>query len=78
MPSRMPNWNSRANALADGSPIDQRLQDAERRVRLHDPHKAQHGLRAHEAVGVERDGEFVIGAPALAEVADVAGLEARY
>ena len=30
----------------------------------------------HEAVGVERHREFVPAAPALAEVADVAGLEA--
>ena len=35
------------------------------------------GVRGHEAVGIERDGEFVAAAPVLAEIADVAGLVAR-
>ena len=51
------------------------LHDAEPRVRLHDAHEAQHRLGGHEAVGVERDGKFVQMPPALAEIADVAGLE---
>ena len=52
------------------------LQNAELRIGLHDAHKAQHRFRRHEAVGVERDREFVLRAPALAEVADISGLEA--
>ena len=44
MPSRMPNWKMRANALVDGMPDHQPLQDAEPRVRLHDAHQPQHRL----------------------------------
>ena len=55
MPSRMPNWNMRANALVDGMPDDQALQDAELRVGLHDAHQPQHRVRRHDAVGIEHD-----------------------
>ena len=41
MPSRMPNWKMRANALVDGSADDQALQDAEPRIGLHDPDQTQ-------------------------------------
>ena len=59
-----------------GQADHQRLQDAERRIGLHDAHEAQHRFGGHEAVGVQRDREFVCVAPALAEIADIAGLEA--
>ena len=36
------------------------LQDAELRIDLHDAHHAQDRGRGQEAVGVERDGEFVL------------------
>ena len=52
------------------------LQDAEPRIGLHDAHQPQHRVGGHDAVGVEHDRELVVLAPALAEVADVAGLEA--
>ena len=38
----------------------QPLQDAELRIGLHDAHEAQDRGRGHEAVGVERDREFVL------------------
>ena len=56
---------------------DQPLQNAEPRIGLHDADEPQHGVGGHEAVGVERHGELVVAAPALAEVADVAGLVGR-
>ena len=59
-----------------GQADDEALQNAELRIGLHDAHQAQDRRRGHEAVGVERDGEFVLAAPALAEVPEVAGLEA--
>ena len=59
-----------------GQPDDEALQDAELRVGLHDAHQPQHRIRGHQAVGIEHDREFVLRAPALAEIADVAGLEA--
>ena len=40
MPSRMPNWKMRANALVEGRPDHQALQDAELRIGLHDAHHA--------------------------------------
>ena len=55
---------------------DQALQDAELRIGLHDAHEAQHGLGGHQAVGVEHQRVVVLIAPAVAEVTDVAGLEA--
>src|SRR5215218_8553387 len=52
------------------------LQDAEPRVYLHDANEAQNRLGGHETVGIKRDGKLVPAPPALAEIADVAGLEA--
>ena len=64
MPSRMPNWKMRANALVDGKPDDEALQDAEPGIDLHDPHQTQMiASGGHEAVGIERDREFVAGCP---------------
>ena len=54
----------------------ERLKDADARLDLHDAHETQHRRGGHGAVGVEHDRERVVGAPALAEIADVAGLEA--
>ena len=59
-----------------GQADDQSLQDAEIGIGLHDAHQPQDGVGGHEAVGVEHHGKFVICPPALAEVADVAGLVA--
>src|ERR1035441_1621583 len=53
---------------------DQPLQDTEFGVRLHDADEAQDGVRRHEAVGVERHSEFMVAAPALTEIANIAGL----
>ncbi len=58
-----------------GQADHQTLQNAELRIGLHDAHETQHRFRRHEAVGIERDRKFVLCAPALAEVADIAGLE---
>jgi hypothetical protein len=55
----------------------QALQDADLAVRLHDAHQPQDGGGRHKAVRVERDRKLVAVAPPLAEVAHVAGLEAR-
>ena len=52
------------------------LQNAEIGVGLHDAHEPQDGVGGHEAVGVEHHGELMLCPPALAEVADVAGLVA--
>src|SRR4051794_13052819 len=57
-------------------PGDEALQNAELRISLHDAHEANNALRSHQAVGVEDDRKIVLRAPALAEIADVAGLEA--
>src|SRR5262249_58398509 len=56
-------------------PDDQALHDAETRIDLHDPHELEHEVDGHHAVGIEHGCEVVILAPALAEVADIAGLE---
>ena len=72
----MPNWKMRAKALVEGRPTTRPWQDAELRVRLDDAHHPHDRGCGHEAVGVERDGEFVLAAPALAEVPEVSGLEA--
>src|SRR5207249_12149471 len=53
----------------------QALHDAEPRIDLHDAHELEHEVDGHHAVGVEHDCEVVILAPALAKVADIAGLE---
>ena len=42
MPSRMPNWKMRANALVAGQAGHERLQDADARLGLHDADQAQH------------------------------------
>ena len=76
MPWRMPNWKMRAKALRRGRADDEALQDADARMRLHDAHEAQDRLARHQAVGVERQHQVVVRAPALAEIAQVAGLEA--
>ena len=44
------------------------------RIGLADSRQTHERLAVHQTVGVERNHEFVIGAPALAEVADIAGL----
>ena len=50
-----------ARERAEGRHADnQRLEDAELRIRLHDPHNAQYGLRRHEAVGIKRECECVV------------------
>src|SRR6516165_10441375 len=56
-------------------PDDQALHDAEPRIDLHDAHDLEHEVDGHHAVGVEHDCEVVVLAPALAEVADITGLE---
>ena len=55
---------------------DQALQDAEPRIGLHDANEAQDGVGGDEAIRVQRDRELMLTAPARAEIADVAGLEA--
>ena len=57
-------------------PHDQALQDTEPGIDLHDPDQPDNRVRRHEAVGIERDRELVAASPALAEFADIAGLEA--
>src|SRR5690606_20997254 len=52
------------------------LQNAEPRIGLHDAHEAYDRLARHQAVGVERDHDIVVRAPAIEEVAHIAGLEA--
>ena len=42
---------------------DEPLQNAELGIRLHDAHETQDGVGGHEAVGVERHGEFVLRCP---------------
>ena len=76
MPSRMPNWKMRANALVDGRPTTRpcRMPSLGSACMMRTSRRI--AAAGHEAVGVERDREFVLVAPALAEVADVAGLEA--
>src|SRR5215213_7518863 len=54
---------------------DETLQDAELRIGLHDAHDANDALHSHQAVGIEDDRKIVLRAPALAEIADVAGLK---
>ena len=54
----------------------QALQDADLGVRLHHAHQAHDLVARHQAVGVERQHQRVVLAPAGAEVAHVAGLVA--
>ena len=58
-----------------GQSGDERLQDADARMDLHDAYQTQDGVRGHHAVGVEHDCVGVQRTPALAEVAQVARLE---
>ena len=76
MPSRMPNWKMRAKALVDGRPTTRlcRMPSCGSACMMRT--RRSTASAGHEAVGVEHDREFVVAAPALAEVADVAGLEA--
>ena len=76
MPSRMPNWKMRANALVEGSPTTRPCRMPSFGSACMMRTMPQDRRRGHEAVGVERDGEFVLAAPALAEIPEVAGLEA--
>ena len=55
---------------------DEALQDAETRMRLHDPLELQDRFARHQAVAVERQEERIVPAPAPHEVADIAGLPA--
>ena len=50
------------------------LDDAGVGVRFHQPHQRRQAFAGHDAVGVEDDEVAVGGAPAAAEVGDVAGL----
>jgi hypothetical protein len=57
MPSRMPNWKTRANALVDGMPTTRLCRMPSFGIDLHDAHHAQDRVRGLERVGVERDRE---------------------
>ena len=72
----MPNWKMRAKRARRRHADDQALQDAEPRLDLHDAHELEHEVDGHHAVGIEQHREVVVLAPALAEIADIAGLEA--
>ena len=76
MPRRMPNWKMRANALVEGSPTTRPWRMPSFGSGLNDAHHPHDRSRGHEAVGIERDGEFVLSAPALAEVPEISSLEA--
>ncbi len=54
----------------------QALQDADLGMRLHHAHQAHDLVAGHQAVGVERQHQGVVLAPAGAEIAHVAGLVA--
>ena len=77
MPSRMPNWKMRAKALADGMPMTRLCRMPSRGSTCMMRTSWSTSVDGHDAVGVEHDGEVVVLAPALAEIADVAGLEAE-
>src|ERR1019366_10381990 len=59
-----------------GRSDDKGLDDADAGIGLSDSGQPQDRLAVHQAVGVERNHEFVRVAPTLAEVADIAGLVA--
>ena len=59
-----------------GHADDQALQDADLGMGLHHAGEAHDLLARHQAVGIERQHQRVVGAPAGAEVAHVAGLVA--
>ena len=45
-------------------------------MRLHDPREADNRSAIHQAVGVEGQHEFVLTAPSIAKIPDIAGLVA--
>ncbi len=53
---------------------DEALQDAEARMRLHQPHQLDDFGARHQAVGIERQHEVVGLAPPLQKIAHIAGL----
>ena len=77
MPWRMPNWKMRANADDDGMPTTRLCRMPSfgcaciMRTSLHD--RDPPDIRLSASSGQH---QFVVAAPALAEIADVAGLEA--
>ena len=62
---------------AAGRADDEALENADLRMRLADANETHERFAVHQAVGVEWHHEVVGSAPALAEIADVAGLVAR-
>ncbi len=76
MPSRMPNWKMRANALVDGMPMTRLCRMPSRGSICMMRTSRSTAVGGHHAVGVEQHREVVVLAPALAEIADIAGLEA--
>ena len=76
MPSRMPNWKMRAKALADGIPMTRLCKMPSRGSICMMRTSLSTSVDRHDAVGVEHDREVVVLAPAFAEIADIAGLEA--
>ena len=76
IPRRMPNWKMRAKALVVGMPTTRLCRMPSLGSICMMPHHAQDRRGSHEAVGVERHHQVVTVAPALKEIADVAGLEA--
>src|SRR5262249_46417601 len=52
----------------------ERLQDADARVRFHRTRQCDERMAAHDAVGIEHDHVFVVGAPAPHEIRYVARL----
>ena len=76
MPSRIPNWNMRAKALVDGNPTTSPCRIPSRGLVCIKANQTQDRVSRHEAVSVKRDREFVVAAPSVAEIANVAGLVA--
>src|SRR5262249_5128962 len=58
-----------------GHADDQRLQDPELRIDLHNAHELEHEVDAHDAVAIDHDHEVVIIAPPRGEVGNIAGFE---
>ena len=76
MPSRMPNWKMRANALVDGRPTTSpcRMPSFGSACMMRTSRRIAAAVMKLSVSSVT--GEFVPVAPALAEVPEVAGLEA--
>ena len=76
MPSRMPNWKMRANALVDGMPMTRlcRMPSCGLACMMRTRRSTASAVIRLSASSITR--EVVLLAPAIAEVADVAGLEA--